>query len=489
MLKMKIMKKSFCILLLLFFLVGQGQLSAQSKSITDSKLDYTSKRAITYKPFTYSDFVPKGTKVDGNKTITLPNRKKVPLKKYVDTMNKIEKGLSKKGYSTRTLKSKNKIAKHKKGSAVKKGFRSTRKLTAVPKSTISKYFNANSNSIPIKKLGNKKSYEMSALKIAKSKFNPGKIVAPGQLINLNQPVTSNRNHQLEDQKFELFGFGASVKGGYSLTGSARRGDDNSTYSMGFNMRAAMKLPTDLSANIPIVGEVGLPDYIDFYRFEAKYEVNKNSSRKLHKKTLVKVLDRILINESGASATGAESMRVRHTRTFPITKKMGQSSFLLPGIGLMLPAEFHNSITVGGTVDVRLSPSGIRGQIGPTIGSSILLEAGVLPADFNDIVNVGVGGRLDIIEVSPTFAGNVGLTFTNNAYVYNDVAAVNYNIELIKGRLYWFYDYPSFICDNIFTEGFKISCWGIRRVETDLVDTGALFSFNGAILDDDDTRQL
>jgi hypothetical protein len=99
------------------------------------------------------------------------------------------------------------------------------------------------------------------------------------------------------------------------------------------------------------------------------------------------------------------------------------------------------------------------------------------------VDVGVGGELRLMEGGFDYGFSAGLAVNSNKLVFINDMQGEVDLELLRGRLFTFYQYPVFTCKSIF-DAADIECWEMRRVENDLFNTGAALKYERTVVNED-----
>lgn len=512
-------------------LVTGAAYAQTSKTTVISKTAYTkdkfavaAKPAIPFKPLTMADLAKGGKGVDEKKLLTLPNKKQVTAGVYLKNMNILEKNLNEVGYSAVNNNSNEIVIATAKANAI-------RLEKSLPVSSIK---TAKLSTTAVKdrfistelKLGSTGFKAVSLAKLSPTNVTTFKATSNKQLVGLVknsqlQLITSRLKSRLlaKSESFErgetfgpwdgeVAGFGGKLEGNYTLTAKADRisfDEDNFTtqeilskikntdskYTMGFNLKFSMKMPADITLEIPVVGAVGLPGYLDLYRFETNFVSNSNEDKKLESKILLKVADQILIDEN-KQISGDNYSVVKDEVTPAIRTKIGATDIYMYGLDALIPVDVNWTLGAGGSLNITMNRSGITGEIGPKITQSLFLEAGVAPDQFQDIVDVGVGGELRMIGCSMNYGAKTGLSWGGGSVILNNDVYSFLSLEFVRGKLFTFYRYPKFTCECssfLCPELLNPNCYGIKTVKQYLIDTGPLFRQDFTLFDDDQSKTL
>jgi len=503
--------------------IGQTSKTAVIKktAYTKDKFAVAAKPAIAYKPLTMGDLAKGSKAIDEKKPVTLPNKKRVTAGVYLKNINTLEKNLNAVGYSALNNNADEIVIATTKSNSV-------RLARSLPKTSITTKLSATGvrerftntelklgttgfKSLPLTKLS------PATVKTFKTQSNQ-RIVGPVKGGRLQLIKNAAKDKLAATESFErgetfgpwdgeIAGFGGKLEGGYSLTAKADRIDfdennftaqelltriknTDSKYTMGFTLKFAMKLPTDISLEVPIVGAVGMPDYLDLYRFEANFVANSNKDKKLESKILLKVADQLLIDENRQISNDNYSL-VKDEITPAIRSNIGATNIYMFGLDQLIPVDVQWQLGAGGNLNVNMTRSGINAEIGPKITQSLFLEAGVVSDILDDIVDVGVGGELRMIGCSMNFGAKTGLNWGGGSIILNNDIYTFLSLEFIRGKLFTFYKYPKFICDCGIgcLEFFNPNCWSIKTVKEYLIDTGPLFRQDFTLFDDDKSKTL
>lgn len=493
------------------------------KAYTKDKFAVAAKPAIAYKPLTMAD-VAKGSKnIDEKKIVSLPNKKQVTAGVYLKNINTLEKNLNAVGYSAVNNNADEIVIATAKSNSVKLGRSlpvSANKTARISATAVKDRFTGtelkigttNFKAVPLTNLApaNVKTFKTSSTqKISGLVKNPRlEAIIGGLKGKLAKTESFERGETFGPWDGEVAGFGGKLEGSYSLTAKAEPitfDEDNFTqqemitkikntdskYTMGFNLKFAMKLPADINLEIPVVGAVGLPGYLDLYRFECNFTANSNKDKKLESKILLKVVDQLLIEEN-KQLSGDNYSVVKDEVTPAIRTDIGASNIYMYGIDALIPVDVLWTLGAGGSVNVSMNRAGITGEMGPKITQSLFLEAGLVHDIFDDIVDIGVGGELRMIGLSMNYGAKTGLSWGGGSVILNNDVYSFLNLEFIRGKLFTFYKYPKFICECssfLCPELINPNCYGIKTVKQYLIDTGPLFSQNFTLFDDDKSKTL
>lgn len=493
------------------------------KAYTKDRFAVAAKPAIAHKPLTMADISKGDKKLDASKTVVLPNKKRMTAGAYLKNINTLEKNLNAVGYSAINNNANEIVIATTKSNSVKlaRSFPKTNLTTRLSATGINDRFSntevklgsTNFKTVPLAKLSptNVKTFKTAQVNqkfVGLVKTGKFELVSSRLKDKLAGSVeTFERGETFGPWDGEVAGFGGKLEGSYGLTAKAERitFDENnfteqelltkikntdSKYTMTFNLKFAMKIPADIDLEIPIVGAIGMPDYLDLYRFEARFTANSNKDKKLESKILLKVADQLLIDENKQISNDNYSV-VKDEVTPSIRSDIGASNIYMFGIDQMIPVDVQWTLGAGGSLDVKMSRSGIQGEIGPKITQSLFLEAGLVADILDDIVDVGVGGELRMIGASLNFGAKSGLNWGGGSVILNNDIYGFLSLEFIRGKLFTFYKYPKFLCDcSMFCPEFvNPNCWGIKTVKEYLIDTGPLFKQDFTLFDDDKSKAL
>jgi hypothetical protein len=507
------MKKQlvFFNILIISLLLNAFNGQAQKKQISKDKFLVNVKPKIDFKSFDINT-LPANRKADLNQLVKLPNGKQISIKQYADAMNTFEKNLNEIGYSTRTMDKVTLVAEQKLDPVIKIDpnypAMGTKKTLPELKSVF-----ADETIIPNTKF---KVFSLSKVmpqqiqqfkKSSKDKFF-GSFKKP-QFVALNVykkvvhiPPVENFSREQSfgpwDVSIPNFG-GVKVSASYYLKGKAEPFDGdaadpleamkntNSEFSMGLHSKAQLKIPEiDLTSTI---ASFVLGGYVNLYSYDADFISRSNRNKKIGGKVTVKFLDRFLISED--REVNGNSLSFNESETYPLNKLLGGMDVFQYGFNFLIPIDVYMGSEVGGMVDVTVDKAGVRGRMGPRLSNAITMEAGAIPFPFSNIFDVGVGGKLDMIANDITFGGNAGISIgEDGSPILNNQAYLNVDVELMKGRIYSFINYPYCSCglwDCFWEAG---NCWGIREVRHTIAKTnGALFKMDRTLVEDDDSKSL
>lgn len=499
------------ILTLSYFLMSAHLGITQKKQITKDKFIVDVKPKIAFRPFDINT-PPPNKKVDVNQIVKLPNGKQASFKQYVEVMNSFEQNLNEIGYSTRTMDKMTLLAEQKLDPVVKLDpnypAMGVKKTLPQLKSAFAEEIQIPTTNFKVISLLKATPQKIQEFKLSSKNKFIGSFKQP-RFVALNTykkvkktPTVENFSREQSfgpwDVSIPNFG-GVKMSASYNLKGKAEPFDGeatdlpeavkntNSEFSMGLHTKAELKIPeVDLASTI---ASLMLGGYISLYSFDADFVSRSNRTKKLSGKVVVKLLDRILIDEN--REVNGNSISFNKSETYPLNKIVGGMDVYQYGFNFLMPIDVYIGSEVGGMVDVTVDRAGVRGSMGPRISNAVTMEAGAIPFPFNRVFDVGVGGKLDMIASDIAFGGNAGVSYgEDGALVLNNQAYLNVDTELMKGRIYSFISYPSCSCDlwDCFWE--VGNCWGIKEVRHTIAKTnGALFSMNTTLVDDDDSKAL
>ncbi len=455
--------------------------SAQKKKF--DRVDFTpvATKPVPFTPFKKTDFAPAG--VSDDVTITLPNKKKVKLSDYINTLNQIESNLSAIGFAK----------DRKQNSIVASKYKGAGTLTVT-----------NSNMQLVRTAAMVPMTKAPAM-TARFVNNDNRLSRAKELSKTLNPANAERINSLPNEKFDrtvdltppVFrsgDYGVTIIGKYYLKGendpfvfssndltpvglTRVMGGTTSFYTAGLNITAASTLP-----------ELG---GLTAFKLETEFTARSSREQKHSSKAKLQIMQQVLLNEN-RTAVAEDSYSFNENRIYQANKLIGSADIFTYGINLLLPVDFYlTAVGIGANIDVDLKKTGITGSIGPRVSQSIILEtsaselAGAIGEGIGNTVDVGVGGELRLIEGGFDFGFTAGLAANNNRLVFVNDMYGEADVSLLLGRLFTYYQYPVYKCDNI--QGLTdLACWEIRRVETDLFNTGAAIKFEKKVIDDDNS---
>ncbi len=458
---------------------GATTVFAQKKKLDRNLFAPASATPVNFRPFKATDFA-KGSPT-GNEVVTLPNKRTIKLADYVNAMNKVEGNLATIGFSRdRTQKivvaSKFKpasisgnavVAANLNTQATLKPINAALNTRFTPELTMNKKiagkienkFTA-ARKLEIESLPNEKfdrTFNLTPPEFRKGDYGV-KLVVSSYLKGENDPFFIQSSQMRQD----------------SLTKLMR--ETTAFYTAG------MKL--DVSAAIPEIGT------ITAYKLESEFTARSNKNQKHSSKAKLQVLQTVLLNENKPAITG-EGYTFEETRLYPVSKLIGGADIYTYGLNMLMPVDFYmTSIGVGAGLDVKMSRTGISGSIGPRFAQSIIMETSATEMlgpggeALATIGDFGVGGEIRLVEAGVDFGFSAGMKIQNGRLVFSDDMAATAELEFLRGRIYTFYEYLNFKCDNIVLQGLNVACWETRRVENELFNSGSALQFSKTIVDED-----
>jgi len=465
---------------LLLIAIALTKHSAAQTKITSDNFQLTQAISpVNFVAYTKDDFAKNVTGKTVNDLITLPNKKQVSLQDYLKTINYLEKNLSDIGYP-----------KSKTASVI---VVSRFKSPIINQVTIPKFLSgALLNQSALTTRFTASSLPASHLTLVSNVTKVGlKTTNPDQLPN----DTISRSETFNIPKFTVAGYGVKIDASYTMHGivdpfqvlDRQKNQDSlnkvikntsNEYSIAFNV--------NVNTDLPPVGNFNI------YKIQSEFSTKANGSIKT--KAKLQVLEQLLIDEDQTSSSN--SVAFVKSQIYNTEKLLGAADIYMYGLNVISPVDFFlNCQGVGGNFNMTLTKSGVQGTIAPVLTQSVILEssASELLGPIADLANAtvldaGVGGELRLIEGGLDFGGNIGITADNGSLQLNNDVYKDIHVNLLKGRLYTFYTYPVYTCDNIFG-ALDPKCYAERRVENDLFNTGSAISFQQVLTDDTKTSAL
>ena len=439
-------------------------------------------RPVTFTPFQKTDFAPASAKDDA--IITLPNKKKVKLSDYIKTLNKIEGNLSAIGFA-RDRQQKTVLASR---------YKLAGTATIAP-ANVSNVSNASISSTAVKPqnallTARFVKTDMSMIKATdlSNKLNPGN----ADRINSLPNEAFNRTIDLTPPEFRSGDYGVKLVGQYFLKGETDPFVYSSTDLNEVALTRLMKETTSFfTAGLNITASSTLPALggLTAYKLETEFTARSNKAQKHSSKAKLQIMQQVLLNEVNNAIAG-DNHSVNQNRIYQANKLIGAADIFTYGINLLIPVDFYLSAGgIGANIEVDIKRTGISGAIGPRVTQSIILETsatelvGPIGEGFGNTVDVGVGGELRLLEGGFDFGFSAGLIPNNRRLVFVNTMFGEVDVRLLRGRLFTFYQYPVYKCDNILSAA-DLACWETRRVENDLFNIGAAIKFEKKVVDED-----
>lgn len=456
-------------------------LLAQRKLLGQTALTTSNLSAKPFTPYSLTSFAS-GTKAKDS-IVKLPNKKSLKLSEYLAAINYLEGNLSKMGYAqNRTEKTVivarlNLLPTTALAAATTK---STTVQTAPMTATVKNRFAINARLAP---QTTKPSFT-TVLKQAEIDAMPNESI--------------NRNIEFNPPQFSVGGYKTNLNGSVYLKGTVDPFSLNSSQKNAAGLLNEIKntgneftagLNMTVSAQVPEIGELVV------YKLESEFTARSNASKKHSSKAKLTILQQVLINENQANIS-TEAYNFRQNRLYNVSKLIGAADIYTYGLNALMPVDFYlSAIGIGAEVDVQLDRTGVNGTVGPRLAQSVIMETsatemlGPIGEGISNTVDAGVAGELRLIEGGLDYGFSLGLGFSGTKLILkNDMSAIA-DLEILRGRMYTFYQYPVFTCNNIIFQGLDLSCWEQRRVETDVFRTNALLSFKKTLVDDDKTEPV
>lgn len=478
------MKKQFSLSVILLLVITC--LSAQKKQFTKDRFQPVKNSPLSFSPYTINDF----SKTDKTKKeadfIMLPNKKRITLADYLKTINNIEKNLSGIGIS---------------------------KNRAEPIVLASKYKPATNNKLmPIPDQGKRPAPQNKSVIRDRFKFsNIGTSVKATELNKLKEELSNaatpsaetlpnepfNTENEFELPEFKVADYGVKVKASYkqqgildpfSLSGNRLHEDSLKKFIKNTSNEFTMGFNVNISTDVPALGAFPI------YKLESSFTSKSNKDQRHQSKAKLQILDRVLLNEN--SATSSDTYSYNEDAIYNTKQKLGSADIFAYGLNILLPVDMYLMSTgIGAEFNININRTGVGGTISPIITQSIIMETSatetVGPAadmlNF-DVLDIGVGGELRLLQGGLDFGGNAGLAVSNGNLKFVNDTYIGASLKMLKGRLYTFYTYPMYTCDNIFGLATP-SCWAVRRVENDFFETASFLEFQQVVADDFKGKKL
>lgn len=511
------------IAVMLLVLIAPAAAHAQRGGFARDRIEPVTKQVVPFRALSAADF-GKVAAGDMSGKVRVPTTKKtMTVAQYLEQLNAIERRLNAGGLSMRTIKGDTKLARLRttkdavivpagvqgaKLTAAQRSARFTAVELPIPGTAMKSVSLGTLNAQQVKTLARTVPKKITgplarlkagtALKDSPLKDAPLKGVAP----RVPGPEFVNRSYTPQPMSAGIAGYTGKVILSHTQKATAQPIDgDNasmdavkatdSEFSMGVGVRVQMKLPKELSVEAPVVGKIALGDgFLDIYHLQADYKVQSNASKPMSARSRVKVVDQLIIDDDKPNITGDRHTFAQQRNVPLIRQKLGGFDMYSWFLDQMVPIDVYWGIEAGGAFDVRMDRASIQAEAAPRLTQSLTIEWGLAPDMFENIVDAGVGGKFDLVALNVGVGGVVGLHFGGGSVILKDEAYMDAEVQLMRGRLYTFYKYPAFICDNIFSlQALDPNCYAIRRVEEDIVDTGALINLNTVLLSDDGSRAL
>jgi len=476
------MKKIYVYAAMLACLFAHTHAGAQKPQLSKEKFQPVKTTRLAFTPFTVADFV-KNDKSKGLKDlVTLPNKKKVTLESYLKTLNHIEGNLSGIGISRNRTEQVVIASRYKPAitaTSVKPAPAAGVKTAAISKSAMSNRFQLANMSVSEKTLAlNKLKDELSDRLLPDADNLP------------NEPFITEKNFSIPE--FKVADYGVTVKASYTQKGildpfsiSSRQLNNDSLKRIikNSNNEFTIGFKINISTDIPAVGNFNI------YKLESEFTSKANKEQKHKSKARLQVLERVLLDEN--KSPSGDTYSFDENAIYNTRQKLGAADIFSYGLNVLLPVDMYLMSTgVGADFDMDISRTGVGGTISPVITQSIILETSASEttgpaADLLnfDILDIGVGGELRLLQGGFDLGGNAGLTVSGGGLKFLNDTYTAASIKMLQGRLYTFYVYPQFTCDNIFLQGLDPSCWVARRVENNFFDTGSFVEFQQVLADE------
>lgn len=462
-----------------FILIGaSGNAFSQKKKISKESFIPTSTTKVNFTPYKVSDFTSDPKRASD--MITLPNKKKVKLSDYVNALNTLEGNLSAMGFA-KDRQQKTIIASRFKKADFSRPLTNTvlPAAAAKPKSAVinTKFSQSKFSGLEVKnpkiteRISAMRAVEVNAL--PNEKFDRTHHLTPAPLKNGDYAAKLDVTYYLKGELDPFFIQSHQLR---NDSISKMMKETTSFFTAGMNI--------SIMADIPEVGN------ITAYKLESEYTARSNKTKKHSSKTKLTVMQQVIINENNQNRSG-DASSYSENELYNMHKLIGTADVFTYGLNLLMPVDFYMSASsIGANVEVNMTRSGISGSIGPRAAQSVFLETSVTEMvgpfgeGFGNVVDVGVGGELRLIEGGFDYGFAAGLSVENGRLAFVNDMQGELDLEFLRGRLFTFYQYPVFKCGAQILRLGDIECWEMRRVENDLFNTGAALKFEKSVVNED-----
>lgn len=472
---MKQMKKWAIALLLLVLsttpfsrkIFAQKQLSRESFQL------YKAPVKQSFTAFTRQDFAKNSKDKSDADLITLPNGKKVTLAAYLKSINYVEKNLSDLGFSKDRSEKLIVLSKFKAPTA---DLTSAATLSARPlltKTSLASRFTIASKTVTLKPV------TASIIDRTKLPLNADKLP--------NETISRSENFNIP--QFKVAGYGVKIDASFSMNGTV---DPFSLLDRQINQDSLNKLvaatANEYSLGFNVTIGADLPQIGNFAVYSIQSNFSTKASGSIKSKAKLKVMDQVLIDED--RTVNNNKYHFVQNQVFNTSKLLAAADIFMYGLNFVSPVDFYlSSNGVGADFDVTMTKTGVQGTAGPTITQSVFMESSVTEllgpgGEFvnSDVLDAGVGGELRLVEGGFDFGGNIGLAVENGSLKLKNDVYKAVDVKLLRGRLYTYYSYPKYVCDNIFG-ALDPNCWIVRRIENNLFDSGSAIRYQKVLFDD------
>lgn len=460
---------------------------AQRPTITKEKFEPLKQAKVNFKPYVASDFVKSG-KVNEQDMITLPNKKKMPLKDYIAALNRIEKNLADIGIEQNSLKAPVVASRYK----------------SIGKPVVKPMFKAGKGGggTPISKTTVKTQYKLSNIGLSKRATEMYKII--DQLDDLKTPSADalpnesfNNDETSDFPEFKVADYGVTVSAKiirngtldpFSLSNNRLHTDSLKKLIKKSNNEFILGLNVNISTDLPGVGDFNI------YKLESQFTARANSGQKHKSKAKLQVLEQILLDDN--RSINGDEFTYQQDAIYNTKRLLGSADIFNYGLNVLLPVDMYLNCTgVGAEFDIDITRTGVGGTITPIVTQSIIMETSATEAlgPVADLLNVniadiGVGGEIRLVQGGLDFGGNVGLAVKSGGLKFINETYNAASLKFLRGRLYTFYTYPVYTCDNIFGLATP-SCYAQKRVENDFFDSGSFLELSQVIADEFNGKNL
>jgi hypothetical protein len=477
-------KGTRCLLSLICILISVFA-TAQKPQFSKDRFQPVRITKLPFTPYTLSDFAKNGNAKSMNELITLPNKKKVTLEGYIKTINHIEKNLSEIGINRDRIDQVVVASKYNSVSGKTNDQSVKSKIAPLSKVALKERFKFTKAIV---------SERDEMIKDAKDKMEEA--LTPDADGLPNEPF--NHENEFNLPEFKVADYGVKVKASYkqkgvldpfSINGNQLQADSLVRMIKNTSNEFTISFNVNISTDLPAVGNFNI------YKLESEFTAKSNKNQNHKSKARLQVLERLLLDENN-NPTG-DNYSYQQDAIYNTKQKLGSADIFTYGLNVLLPVDIYlNSTGVGAEFDMSIKRTGTQGTISPIITQSIIMETsasellGIVPDLLSyDVADIGVGGEIRLIQGGFDFGGTAGLSISGGELRFNNDTYNAVTLQLLRGRLYTFYTYPKFVCDNIFFEGLKPSCWVQRRVENDFFETPAAIEFQQVLLNEFKGKKL
>lgn len=449
------------------------------------------KKSLVAKPFTITEATAvSGKAVKPTDMVKTASGKSITVEEFLKRVNKLESGMSQKGYTLRNFKpaSNNLIRKpviiemNRINTINSEINRNVKPLMNLQASNSKVFFHKSTLAWQRASLITAKN--PSAISKLKDQLTTRKAETIEETYDIDRylkPLADKINLEMDNDEAEFklttaaltvrsFAVPPATLG--SSTDTDVFGTTESEYKVAVTFGASMKVSVGLPINLTI----------PLATMNGEFVAPAKTSRKLSRKVVVNLLGRSLFNRT--ATINGNSLDEEFNEELDIAElinspAMSTVNFMdwIPSVG------FNTDISTMGAVGCMykadMTRSNVDAYIGPTYSARLRVAASY---GMEDILEGGIEGIVTLLTGGLGFGGNAGLDYEGDKWKLVNKAYLESTLEALKGEVNFFVRYPDMG---------NWSCGGpcIKKETLNIFKVPAAFKLRGTLLEDDNTKTL